>query len=159
MSLSILVEILEKQLKLHEQLYDLAVKKTELLKKDDIQQLMPLLKEEQKYVKQLENAEKERIKATVSFLDREDDLTISACIEKAEGDEKLRLAELKELLTNAVANLKNVNVLNQQLTFQALQFVNLTLDLVAPQEASPNYQNPSQEDKQMKRRSWIDSKI
>ncbi|RZI50811.1 flagellar protein FlgN [Aeribacillus pallidus] len=158
-SLANLINVLEKQLIIHEQLYNLAVKKTDLLKKDDVNQLMQLLKEEQKYVMQLENAEKERIKAAACFLEREDDLTISACIEKAENEDKERLINLKEKLTNVLANLKNANFVNQQLALQALQVVNLTLDLFMPEEASPNYTNSNQESKQSKRRSWFDSKI
>jgi hypothetical protein len=56
-----------------------------------------------------------------------------------------------------ITELKERNQLNQQLIHQSLQFVHLTLDMLAPQPASINY-GPPQQNAAPKRPSMFDSK-
>ncbi|WVP31291.1 flagellar export chaperone FlgN [Bacillus licheniformis] len=59
-----------------------------------------------------------------------------------------------------VTRLKDVNDLNKQLTFQSLQFISLTFDMLLPNEGGSNYgkeQQPNQTGG-VKRLSLFDSK-
>jgi flagellar biosynthesis/type III secretory pathway chaperone len=102
--------------------------------------------------------ENERIGLASAYLNREDDLTLTACMEKAEGADKEKFSDLFQSLTDVMEKLKNANKLNQQLTIQALQFVSLSMDMLMPKEQSPAYKPPGGKASEPKRRSLFDSK-
>lgn len=160
MSCAQLIQTMEKLYELHEQLYDIALKKTDVLKNnEDISKLQELLKIEQTYSNKIHQVENERMKVVDDWLGQQEDKSLSACIEKATGNEKEQLVQLKERLKEIIEKLKSTNELNQQLIHHALQFVNLTIDMVMPQEPSLTYSNPNQtEEKQGPKRSMFDSK-
>lgn len=159
MSAQPLIFKLEKLLRLNQQLLKLAEAKTEALKKEDLAVLQQTLKQEHICVSAIKLAEKERIPLTSAYLGRNHDLTLSACIEKAEGEDKVQFAQLLSSLTDVMDKLKHANKLNQQLTVQALQFVSLSLDMLMPKEESPAYKPPGlSAAAQPKRKSLFDSK-
>jgi flagellar biosynthesis/type III secretory pathway chaperone len=149
---------LEKLLGLNRQLYQLAQTKTEALKTENLTVLQQTLKQEQIYVHAIKQVEKERIDLASAYLNREDDLTLSACIEKAAGADKENFSDLFQSLTEVMEKLKHANKLNQQLTIQALQFVSLSMDMLMPKEQSPAYRPPGGTATAPKRRSLFDSK-
>jgi flagellar biosynthesis/type III secretory pathway chaperone len=139
-----LISLLEKQIKLHASLHQLALKKTEALKKHDIDVLTALMKDEQKHVLAIQQLEDKRLRITKQLLkDSEEELTITRCIELADGTERSQLEKLYKQLLELISKLKQANELNQQLTEQSLQFVYLTLDMLAPQTAPINYSSAS----------------
>nr|MDH3161820.1 flagellar protein FlgN [Bacillus licheniformis] len=88
------------------------------------------------------------------------DATISACISKVAGGEKKVLEQLYAKLSQLVTRLKDVNDLNKRLTFQSLQFISLTFDMLLPNEGGSNYgkeRRPNQTGG-VKRLSLFDSK-
>jgi flagellar biosynthesis/type III secretory pathway chaperone len=138
-----LISLLEKQVKLHKSLYQLALKKTEALKKHDVDALTALMKEEQKHIlaiKQLENNRLQMVKQLLKDASlSEQELTITRCVELANEPERSKLTQLYEQLLELIVNLKQANELNQQLTEQSLQFIYLTLDMMEPQTQPINY--------------------
>lgn len=159
MSAQSLIQQLEKLLGLNQQLYKLAQTKTEALKTEDLTVLQETLKQEQSYVQAIKQVENERISLAAAYLNRNDELTLSACIEKSEGEDKETFTSLYLSLTDVMEKLKGINQLNQQLTLQALQFVSLSMDMLMPKEQSPAYQPPGgKTTSEPKRRSLFDSK-
>lgn len=154
-----LIQSLQKLLKLHQNLHEVTLQKTELIKKDQINELKELLKKEQMYVQAIKQVENERISQTADFLGNEEESTLSLCIEKAEGNEKGQLQHLAAELTDTIKKLKAVNQLNKELTHQAMQFVSISLDMLAPKENVSNYQRPDGQNQQTEkvRRSLFDS--
>jgi flagellar biosynthesis/type III secretory pathway chaperone len=142
-----LVLLLEKQVRLHASLYELALKKTKALKKHDVDALTALMNDEQKHVLAIKQLEDNRLRITqhllkdISFSEQE--LTITRCIEVANEPERSKLVQLYEQLVELIAKLKQANDLNQQLTEQSLQFIYLTLDMIAPQTKPMNYSKAS----------------
>jgi flagellar biosynthesis/type III secretory pathway chaperone len=56
------------------------------------------------------------------------------------GSEETEVLEmLKAALIDEVAKLKERNGLNQQLIYQSLQFINVSLDMLRPQHQNLNY--------------------
>ncbi|MFS0879526.1 flagellar protein FlgN [Bacillus sp. 7586-K] len=157
MSAAELILSLEKLLQLHKNLYQLTLQKTEILKSENIDALKELLKKEQMFVKAISQLEDERIKQTVAFLGREDELSMSACIEKATGSEKDKLKELEKDFKETIDSLKATNELNRELAKQALQLVSMTLDMLMPQETEFNYNKPANKPIEKQRRSLFDS--
>ena len=142
MSAQHIIVALEKLVKLHKSFNRLALKKTEILKAGDTEALTALLMEEQKHMKAIAQTEQERVAATAALLpNQEQPATISTVIEFTNLAEATILEGLKEELTAEVERLKERNLLNQQLIYQSLQFINLSLNMVRPQAQNMNYGN------------------
>ncbi|WP_019153845.1 flagellar protein FlgN [Robertmurraya massiliosenegalensis] len=142
MSAERLFKLMEQLLKLHKSLLGIAVKKTDIIKKSDIEPLELVLKEEQKHIAAIRKIEEEREKSTSALFPNLDSPTIKDCIEVMDGTEKQRLTEVANNLNNVLKELKEQNHLNQQLIQQSLHFVNVTLNLFTPQPESINYSPP-----------------
>jgi flagellar biosynthesis/type III secretory pathway chaperone len=142
-----LIELLEKHVKLHKGLLELANKKTEALKKGDMEALSEMMKEEQKYIVAIKQIEKERILAVEKIISAlghtQTEPTLTTCIELVEEPERRALERLRDNLVAIVAELRNINELNQQLLQQSLQFVNMMLDMIMPQLPEVNYKKPN----------------
>lgn len=159
MSAEHLIQVLNKILVLHENLFKLSEQKTDILKKGDIDALGSHMKEEQKYILAIRQLEEQRIAVVEKMLGRnEKEYTLSRCIELAVEPEKTQLTNLYTKLTTVVHDLKELNQLNQQLAHQSLQFVNVSLDMLLPHEQSVNYGNPTGTQEKKQSRSMFDSK-
>lgn len=159
MSSESLVTLLKKILTLHQNLYKLSERKTDILKKGDIDALSEQMKEEQKYILAIRQLENERISVVEKiFGPRVGEKTLSKCIEVANEPVRSELVGLHEELSRVTHDLKVVNELNQQLTHQSLQYVNMSLDMLLPQEQSVNYANPTGTKEKKQSRPMFDSK-
>jgi len=158
MSADKLIVTLEKLLKLHENLYEVTLQKTELLKHDRVDELKELLKKEQMFIQAIKQVEEERIMQTIDFLGNINELTLSACIEKSTGIEKEKLELIRNKFTAVINELKDRNKLNKELTKQAIQLTSVTLDMIMPQESDINYNKPTNKSTEKQRRSIFDSK-
>lgn len=163
MSAELLLRTLEKLLKLHTSFYKLAVEKTDILKKDDIEALNSHMKEEQKYILAIRQIDEERKKIVDQLLTnaqlQEAERTLRNCIEITAEPEKSSLTDMQQQLTKIVEEVKQRNVLNQQLTHQSLQFVNMTLEMIRPQPQAITYTRPNAKQIENKNaRSMFDSK-
>ncbi|WP_099354872.1 flagellar protein FlgN [Fredinandcohnia onubensis] len=159
MSAETLVSTLKKILILHQNLLKLSERKTEILKKGDIDALNEQMKEELKYILAIRQMENERIAIVDKLLGpRVQEKTLLKCIEAATEPIRSELMELHEDLLIVIKELKAVNELNQQLTHQSLQYVNMSLDMLLPQEQTATYVNPAGTREKKQTRSMFDSK-
>lgn len=159
MSAEKLVETLKKILILHQNLLKLSERKTDILKKGDIDALNEQMKEEQKYILAIRQLENERIAIVDKLLGpRVQERTLSKCIEASSEPIQTELVNIHENLLKVTQELKAVNELNQQLTHQSLQYVNMSLDMLLPQEQTATYGNPAGTKEKKQSRSMFDSK-
>lgn len=159
MATQALIESMEKLLVLHELLLKSAAEKTEAIKNNDMQEISKLLREEQKHVTAIHVADNSRQQAATVLMDGNTDGTISDVIGKVDGSEREQLIFLQEKLTAVIDELKTANSLNQQLLKYSLQFVNMNLDLLAPEPELPNYLKTQTGNEQLgSGRSMFDSK-
>ncbi|WAA09785.1 flagellar protein FlgN [Fervidibacillus albus] len=136
-----LIRILDKELQIYEQLYELTIKKVEIIKKGKIEALNEFMKKEQKLVTNMQMMENERHKELKRLYPAETELvTISRCIRDAEGKEKAILQNVYERLSQILQRTKQQNELNQQLLVNSLQFVNFSLQLFHPRPDTMTYQ-------------------
>jgi hypothetical protein len=126
----VLIETLEKQLALHKSLLQLAHLKIDAIKKNDMDELNRIIREEQKHVGAITMLEKQRTS--------ESNETVSQLLLSLPPQEKARVEAFRDELVHVLAQLKEVNELNFQLVEQSLQFVYLQLDLLVPPNAG-NY--------------------
>jgi flagellar biosynthesis/type III secretory pathway chaperone len=138
-----LIELLEKHVKLHKGLLELANEKTEVLKKGDMEALSGIMKQEQKYIAAINQIERERVQVVEAMVSESSERTLIACISQTEGTERAMLEKLRDELSAVISELKNINLLNQQLTQQSLQFVNMMLDMFMPRPQNMNYVAPN----------------
>ena len=140
MELSTIIGTLEKLEKMHRSLYELAVKKTDLVKSNQIEEIDRILKTEQAHVAAIETLEQQRQIQVKQYLTNKGishagTPTVAQVVEAAHEEPLLaELKELRERLMEIVAMLKAQNDLNQKLVFQSLQFVNMSLNMMRPQQ-------------------------
>ncbi|WP_394188503.1 flagellar protein FlgN [Paenisporosarcina quisquiliarum] len=145
MSIQTIIQTLDNLEKLHKSLLELAYKKTEFIKTGDMDSLDQLLKDEQAHVAAISQLELQRQTVVTDYLRAKgiapsDTPTVMEVMEAAESpsdQEQLKISRNRLLLT--VDQLKFQNDLNQKLTYQSLQFVNLTLDMLKPHPEQINY--------------------
>ena len=138
MSVENIISTLEKLERMHKSLLELANKKTDFIKANDMEQIDELLKTEQAHVAAIETLEQQRQAMVTDYLQAKgiaftDIPTVAQVIDATDGPEKQALQEVRERLIALLTELKERNDLNQKLVFQSLQFVNLTLDMLQPQ--------------------------
>ncbi|MDX8363819.1 flagellar protein FlgN [Cytobacillus sp. IB215665] len=162
MSVQALQSTLQKMYKIHKSLYDLGTKKTDIVKKGDIKALDTLLKDEQKHVAAIRTLDEERKKQVYKMVSGHtiagSEPTVTDCIDIAAGDDKQQLIHIQSQLTQIINELKQQNELNQQLLYQSLQFVNISLDMLLPQPEVFNYEKPAMSEGPQPSRSLFDSK-
>ncbi|WP_442596340.1 flagellar protein FlgN [Neobacillus sp. D3-1R] len=147
MSTSALILSMEKLLKLHKSLNELAVRKTDILKKGDIEALNQLIKEEQKHIAAIGQIEEERMVLARQIVPQLENPTVNDCLNLISGHEHESLKQLRDDLLQEVFNIQENNTLNQQLLHQSMQFIHFSMSLVAPQPQNYNYGPPSNKQK------------
>ncbi|MEL4024092.1 flagellar protein FlgN [Lysinibacillus endophyticus] len=145
MSVQQIVSTLEKLEKMHKSLLELSLKKTEHVKKGDMEELDQILKSEQSHVAAISTIEQQRQQLVVDFLN-EKGISLSAAptvldvIEAVDNEaERKQLEGVRKRLMLIMDDLRKQNELNQKLVFQSLQVINMTLDMLRPQPNQINY--------------------
>lgn len=130
---------------LHKSLLDIAYKKTEAIKTGDMDSLNKLLKDEQAHVAGISQLEQQRQLGVTDYLRAKgiapiDNPTVAHVLENTNNEkEKEQLSAARNQLLLTLGTLKDQNELNQKLTFQSLQLVNMTLDMLRPKPDQINY--------------------
>lgn len=144
MSITTILSTIDNLEKLHKSLLRLAIDKTALIKSGDMAGLDQMLKDEQAHLAAIVQMDNARQRAVAQYLADQGrsvpaEPTVSDLLEAAPEADKQRLEEARDRLLHAIHELKWQNDLNQKLTYQSLQFVNLSLDMVRPRPESVNY--------------------
>lgn len=144
MSFATILTSLDNLEKLHSSLLQLAYDKTALIKEGNMEALDQILKDEQAHLAAIAQLDAQREVAVKAYLTEKGKHlsmhpTVSDVIEVATDAAQTQLKEARDRLLHVIHELKWQNDLNQQLTYQSLQFVNLSLDMVKPQSESVTY--------------------
>ena len=133
--------------KLHRSLLRLAYEKTAHIKTGDMEKLDQVLKDEQSHLAAIVQMDNQRQLAVTHYLTDQGrsvptNPTVADLLTATPEVDKKSLEEARDRLLHAIHDLKWQNDLNQKLTYQSLQFVNLSLDMVRPTTESVNYSKP-----------------
>jgi len=144
MSITTILVTLDNLEKLHSSLLKLAYDKTALIKTGDMEALDQLLKGEQAHLAAISQMDNKRQMAVAEYLTNQGrstplQPTVADVLTAAPETDRKSLEEARDRLLHAIHDLKWQNDLNQKLTYQSLQFVNLSLDMVRPRPESVNY--------------------
>ncbi|MGD6776470.1 flagellar protein FlgN [Sutcliffiella horikoshii] len=153
MSIPTIITLLEKMLTLHAYLYELTVRKEEIVKENKVEELQQITREEKQYTRAIVQLEKQRTELS-------EGKTVTELAELGTPEEKTALHGLKQRLTETISNIQTQNELNQLLLEQSLQFVTMTLNTLNPQPSAVNYEKPANTKKSVSApaRSLFDSR-
>ncbi|WP_216830369.1 flagellar protein FlgN [Alkalihalobacterium elongatum] len=147
MSAKAVIAVLADLIKVHKELNQIAVEKTEVVKKGEMAALDMLIKKESPFIHHLGKLEEKRVLAVEQFINEKglvtEDVTMKQLIERAPQEEQTLLLKLYRALLSEIDILKKNNQLNQQLIEDSLRFVNLSLDLLTPEPEEVTYQRPT----------------
>ncbi|UOQ94401.1 flagellar protein FlgN [Halobacillus shinanisalinarum] len=142
-----IVDQMERLKQLHESLLTVSNNKTEALKSNDTEALQGILAQERKHVQAINSLEKKRLAVvaewSVAAGFTHGDPTVSDILDVVEGAERERLQETYDSFIIVLADLKQQEVLNAELTKQSLQFIHVSLDLLQPSLSQMNYGKPA----------------
>ncbi|UVI29898.1 flagellar protein FlgN [Paenibacillus spongiae] len=149
MNSAAIVETLEKQVQIYQALLETSNQKKPILISNDVEQLNALTKKERQQMQQAEALEQLRIQqANQYFLSfgiirtRAGSITDIIRIVTNAQDKK-RLLELQQQLSDLLDELRRTNELNQQLITQSLRFIEYSLDLMVEDPTEDiTYQHP-----------------
>ncbi|MFJ7932821.1 flagellar protein FlgN [Sporosarcina sp. NPDC096371] len=144
MSITTILTSLDNLEKLHRSLLRIAYDKTAVIKKGDMEGLDQLLKDEQSHIAAIMQMDSLRQRDVAQYIADQGrsgstNPTVADLLSVAPEADKQSLEEARDRLLHAIHDLKWQNDLNQKLTYQSLQFVNLSLDMVRPRPESANY--------------------
>lgn len=137
-----LIHSLEQLENLHRNLLQLAEKKTDILKKGDMESLKEIMKDEQYYLGQIDTLEAERTEAAKALLPNLTEPKLHEILPLLSEEEQLKVTKAKNNLEDILLQLKEFNMLNQQLIYQSMQILNSTLSLLRPTNKAYNYSYP-----------------
>lgn len=141
-----LEQIINKLIQVHQSLLTTSKKKTELVKLKQVDDLSPLLMEENKQLQLLEKTEQARLQIVTPFFEEhnveEDNRTVTTLLKLInDAEEKAHLEEKMVTLTDLMIELKNQEQLNSELIQQSLQLIQLSLGMINPTIKNMNYGN------------------
>lgn len=163
MSAAAIIKQLDQLIQLHSSLSKVAAQKTEAIKTNNIDTLNTLLNAEQKHTKAIEQIENTRQQEVIILLaahNRQPSDQFQDVLEVATEQERHQLISKREQLLHIIGELKNQNNLNQQLIFHSLQYINISLDMLRPQnqQTNFNYEKPANAKQRPVNRAMFDSK-
>ncbi|MDE5414041.1 flagellar protein FlgN [Alkalihalobacterium chitinilyticum] len=163
MSAKAVIAVLADLTKLHKTFNEIAREKTDVIQKNDMPALDVLIKKEGALIHQLRKLEQDRMIVVEEYLKSKglvtEGVTMDQLLELAPKEEQPILTKIHRALMSEIDKLKQNNELNQQLIEDSLRFVNLSLDLMAPEPDDVTYQRPMQKNYEAgSSRSIFDSK-
>lgn len=157
------IDLLTQEYKIHEEMFELSVNKTNALVSNNVPEIEHINKKEAELILRLGNYEDKRnilIEKTCLGLGiNKDDVTISILLERLEGEGKAGLLELKEKFKELVLELKKVNDLNNSLIKNSLEFIDFSINLIAGADtAADNSYNKTGNIQEPKQKRMFDAK-
>ncbi len=138
----LLIQSLEGLDKLHNDLLELALKKTEVLKKGDMVSLKEIMKEEQILLNAIDKLDANRIEVIKGIIQNIPEPKLQDILPLYNPIDQKKLTDLRQTLEEKLVKLKEVNYLNQQLIYQSMQLLNVSLSMIRPTGKQYNYSQP-----------------
>lgn len=139
MSATLLIQTLDKLVKLHQSLYEVTKQKTEIIKVGDMDALQQIMKDEQAHIMSIQKLEETRMSISKQIAPQYVQPTVSQCLSFLSQEDAKQVSEITHQLKTIIMDLKETNTLNQALLKQSMQFVNVSLSLLKPTPKSINY--------------------
>lgn len=157
-----LVGILKEEEEIYSEILELANKKTDMIAEDNIEEIEAIAKEEEEKLKQakiLEYKREDEITKIEKKLGIEKITDLSSLLNHVK-DEKLRedLKQRQLKFKDTLEELRRVNMINNTLIQDALEYIALSLNLMTDVVADNTYGKNSSDDRQIQQRRMFDFK-
>lgn len=145
MSIEQINTIMAKLNVMHKSLVKLADHKTELITNGDMEGIKKMINDEQSHISAISQLEGQRQQAVLRYFNGQQlapgtQPTIEQLIALVPTtQEKTQLQQTRDELLQTVEHLQKTNELNQKLLFNSLQVINMTVDMMRPQQDNFNY--------------------
>jgi flagellar biosynthesis/type III secretory pathway chaperone len=163
MNTSFLLTTLQQQLEEYSNLYELSCIKTNVIKQNDIAGLNDIINKEAKYLLSINDLETKRIEAVYAVLSGHEwsgeNPTLSDCLKVVSEEDSIKLTNIQTELKDKIEKLREQNYLNQELIYQSMQFVSLSLSMLKPKQTPPNYGPSAKPQMQQKDEKLFDSQV
>lgn len=150
MTVERLIQALHKLDDHHQEMVTIATEKKQAIIKDDVNGLIQIMNQESRVLKKIELSEADRVEACNQLLrDRgiksQLNLTVTELIRLVfDPEDKQKLQQAQRRLSDTLAEVKQLNDLNQQLIQQSLTFLEFSLELFGGrQDQEVTYHHPS----------------
>ncbi len=162
MSTDNVIQTMQKLVKLHQQMKDISLQKTEVVKEGNMDAMHPILAKERMLTQHIEKEERLRVEYVEKwFLERqlpsEIERTITNMLDRLQGNEQAQLEKTTADLMYVIKDIKEQEHLNHGLIQQSLQFVHMSLHMLQPSIEQMNYGKKKEQQPNAKR-SVFDSK-
>lgn len=141
--ISKLIEILKDENKIYQDILSLANTKTEMIAAENMSEISNIAKQEEEYIKQarlIEYKREDQITAIEKSLNIEGVSDISSLLNYVEDENiKKQLIQTQREFTNTLNELKRVNLMNDTLIQDALEYINLSVNLMMGATADNTY--------------------
>jgi flagellar biosynthesis/type III secretory pathway chaperone len=144
-----IVQQLRRMIEQHDELLDLAERKSDVIVRNQVDELTKIMHEESKRVREIAELEQGYVAAAADLF-RDKGIEPSASVTMSDviklltdPAEKRALSETRDALMNRIERLKERNARNQKLIEMSLAYINFTLDLVTGGDQEVVYQKPT----------------
>jgi len=165
LSVESILQSLKELTNVHKQLCNVSQQKTEALKKGSSEKLQDILREEQTYIRKLEQVENNRERIVEQWFENnqstEQERTITKILNLLTDENEKRRLEVATIdLTKEITRLRDLEQLNAALIQQSMHFIQTSLNMLKPTLQSLNYdrQQTKNDQKRYNDRSMFDSK-
>ncbi|RKD76514.1 FlgN protein [Sinobaca qinghaiensis] len=159
MAVKELVDHMKELAGLHEQLHELSLEKTELLKNNEAKQLQELVKKEALCIREVETAETARAAEAEAVAGEyaADEVTIRSLLRVLPEGVQSELRQLQARLGETIQKLQQQQELNRVLLADSLYFLQKNMEWMRPAADQSRYTPPGQKN-QTQAYSFFDSK-
>ena len=144
-----LIKVLKSEEEIYSKILKVSNKKTEMIADENIEEIEKISKQEEEYIKEarlIEYKREDQITAIEKSLDIESISDISSLLNYVDDEKiKIQLTETQKTFTNTLNELKRVNSMNNTLIQDALEYINLNLNLMTQASTDGTYGNKSGE--------------
>lgn len=146
--ISKLIEILKEEESIYKKILELANSKTEMIAEENIDQIETVAKEEEAYIQEAKLVEYKR-EDQITLIEKTLDIKISdiSSLSPYIKDQELKneLLQTQERFSQTLNELKRVNMVNNTLIQDALEYIALSLNLMSGATAEGTYGKDAEE--------------
>ena len=144
-----LIDILKEEQGIYNEILKLANEKTDMIAQENIDSLEDISKREEKYVQEakiIEYKREDKITEIEKSLEIEKVSDISSLLKYLKDEDlKKQLEDTQMEFTNTLSQLKSINIINNTLIQDALEYIDLSLNLMTDARAEGTYGKGAEE--------------
>ncbi|HPD00752.1 MAG TPA: flagellar protein FlgN [Acetivibrio sp.] len=159
-----LIDVIEKELKIYEDLLEISKNKTDIIVKGKVKELESITELEQSLIVQIGKLESVReglVDKICSDIgkDSSTNMTITELIGYAEAPQAERLNSCKEKMTSALNEIKDINDINAKLIKSSIDFIDFSINIMSNINSDGNNYSDNGQVNDSEKKTYFDVKL